>query len=352
MSDAPKIVGCAEEGCEIATGGRCLNGIDPPLTCPHIQLAEAQMEEGEEEEEREGDQGDSKTLNAAPVKLRTGEAFDLVGAECLARERGVNVVALFAPSNAGKTTLMAKLYESFHRGPLGELTFAGSETMVAFEKLCHGCRIGSGSVHPTVPHTRRGEPNYLHLKLRDSQKTQDFLIVDRNGEEYTDAIGSSEQCQQLFEIGRCDVLLMLLDGERMLDGGRRNVAVDEIARGLRALLDNGLLDHLPYVQILLTKYDIVEENEEIKSDIDATFESLRTSIQSDIGDLPLPICFAKVAARPVRAPAEEARKLDRIIGRWPFAPVRGQPSKQVTETVRPERAFLNFGVLSSGSLDG
>lgn len=343
MSQADEIVGCAEEGCEVVSSGRCLNGIDPPLTCPHVRLANAQMEEEEREEEPEGDEGESDTLDVGAVKLQTGEALDLAGAERLARRKGVNVIALFAPREAGKTTLMAKLYETFHDGPIGDLRFAGSETVVAFEKLCHGCHVGSGASHPTTPRTRRGEPNYLHLAIDGPRGTVDFLIVDRSGEQCTEAIGSSERCRELFEIDRCDLLIVLVDGERMLDRGKRIVAVNEARRGLRALLDNGLLGHRPRVHVLLTKYDIIEAATDLKDEIDAAFEALRTSVKRELGSELPDVVFDKVAARPVQAPDTEARKLDRILCQWPFVSAPGIVAQRQVGSISTARKFLNFG---------
>ena len=343
MSQAHEIVGCAEDGCEVVSDGKCFNGFNPPSTCPHVRLAKAQTEEEEREEEPEGDEGESETLDLSVVKLQTGEALDLAGAEHLARRSGVNVIALFAPRAAGKTTLMTKLYESFHDGPVGGLRFAGSETVVAFEKLCHGCRVSSGAAHPTTPRTRRAEPNYLHLALDGPRGTMDFLIVDRSGEECTEAIGSSERCRELFEVDRCDLLLVLIDGERMLDPGKRILAVSEAKRGLHALFDNDLLGHRPRVQVLLTKYDLIEAEPALKDEIDAAFEALRASVTDEMGPGLPDVVFEKVAARPVRAPDTEARKLDRIVCQWPFASAPGILTQRQAGSIRTARAFLDFG---------
>lgn len=347
MTVQTTIAGCADPACNVARDGKCLNGVQPAWKCPQAKVVLTVAGASTYAEPLiVGGVGGDAAHNLQHVRLSRAEELDLKGAERLAQRDGVIVVALFAPNDAGKTTLLAKLYENFHRGPAGEIMFAGSETIVAFEKLCHGSRLDSGARVPSTPRTRLSEPNYLHLALKGPGGLRNFLLVDRNGEEYMNAIGSSESCRALFEISRSDLLLMLLDGERMLEPGRRQVAVSEVTRGLRALIDNRMLDHRPLVQILLTKYDMVEASPKWKPDVDRAFVNLRQAVTERFSEALPDIVFEKVAARPVCKPDTEARNLDRVIGRWPFGPstfVRTAPrsAPRVSADGRL-RAFLQF----------
>ncbi len=70
------------------------------------------------------------------------EAVRLVSIDAAAhlREFEASVIAIVGPSAAGKTSLIAGLYELFLRGPVGAFEFAGSKTLHAFEEVCHGAR--------------------------------------------------------------------------------------------------------------------------------------------------------------------------------------------------------------------
>src|SRR6188768_15789 len=112
---------CTREGCDIAQSGVCLEGFSSSEDCPHVAdpavSAESEAEDG--------------------IWLRGGEALELEEAANICRKGQTKVVLLAGPRESGKTTIITSLYESFQDAPFGGYSFAGSETLVGFERRCH-----------------------------------------------------------------------------------------------------------------------------------------------------------------------------------------------------------------------
>ncbi len=108
-------------------------------------------------------------------------------AEVLAVEHAPTVV-LAAPPDSGKTTLLAALYESFCRGPVGPWTFAGSATLLGFMQVAWYAGTASGRSAAATDRTRYGtERPWLHLRLgREGRHRGTLLLADLSGEYFRD----------------------------------------------------------------------------------------------------------------------------------------------------------------------
>ena len=108
-------------------------------------------------------------------------------AEVLAVEHASTVV-LAAPPDSGKTTLLAALYESFCRGPVGAWTFAGSATLLGFMQVAWYAGTASGRREAATDRTRIGTQRpWLHLRLgRDGRHRGTLLFADLSGEYFRD----------------------------------------------------------------------------------------------------------------------------------------------------------------------
>src|SRR5436189_2638822 len=144
---------CTREGCQIATTGKCLEGFEPVNTCPYLSVAAIPT----------GEAASSET--AAFVDLPSGEALTEIQASEITRQGLTRVVVLAGPSGSGKTTILTSLFESFLEAPFGNFLFAGSRTLVGFERRCHDARIASGRTEAHTVHTQVEPTEFLHLRL-------------------------------------------------------------------------------------------------------------------------------------------------------------------------------------------
>lgn len=101
------------------------------------------------------------------------------------------IVGLVGPAKAGKTTLLAALYLLLRGGKqIGEYKFAGSYTLLGWEKVAHFLTLNSHKKVSFPPHTSANMarvPGLLHLLLKDKQdRYRDVLLTDAPGEWFSD----------------------------------------------------------------------------------------------------------------------------------------------------------------------
>jgi len=193
-------------------------------------------------------------------KFPSGEALIGNGALAVTRAAPARVIVVAGPANSGKTTLLATLYERFHFGLFGGYLFAGSRTLVGFERRCHLARRASGRETPDTERTRRLDAlPLLHLAVRkpDAGRACDLLITDIYGETFRLAADSTEDCQQLDVLRRADHVAILVDGERLTSQRERQEAFTSAESLLRSCLDAGMMDGTSQVELLITKWDLV-----------------------------------------------------------------------------------------------
>ena len=125
---------CSVPDCPFSTTGECLEGVEPPSSCPRLASKDTVVA------------GDN-------VNLPSGEAISEDDAFTITRKHRTNVVVVAGPKESGKTTIVTSIYESLLDAPFGDASFAGSQTLLGFKKLrCHEGRMTSNR---TVAHTVR-----------------------------------------------------------------------------------------------------------------------------------------------------------------------------------------------------
>ena len=177
--------------------------------------------------------------------------------------RGVSrVIAVVAPKDAGKTTLIASVFELFLRGPIGPFQFSGSRTMYAFERACHPSRGVSRNVRPKTERTLLTTVNFYHAALsRLGGPVLDLVVADRNGEDYGTAADDASAVEDFVEIRRADTITFLIDGQQLADPVTRNTVGFEMLAIVQALADGGAIEGRPRVALVLTKLDDIERSD-------------------------------------------------------------------------------------------
>jgi hypothetical protein len=140
---------CSDNECKVQVDGKCRLKYDPVESCPNYAAEKDVVVEAVVEEE---------PRTAPPVGIWSSEKMLLTNLTAFARRRRVRRVALVGEEKVGKTTLLASIYGMYCKGPFADLSFAGSETLLAFARLQAFVLLSSGRTSPTVPRTSRRDP--------------------------------------------------------------------------------------------------------------------------------------------------------------------------------------------------
>jgi hypothetical protein len=298
---------CKEPGCNVQADGKCKLRNDPVESCPNYDADVEDVVETEAEEEQQ--------RSAPPVKIWSSDKLSAAGLSALSRRRKLQVVALVGEEKVGKTTLLTSIFEMYCKGPFAGLTFAGSETLLAFAKLHSFALLSSGRLSPTVPRTSRRDPlSFFHLALaRDGGEAVDLAIADRSGETYADARTSTDLIGTLTEFDLADRVCFLLDGARLSSKDDRTAYTRNFRQMINALNDNGALAHARAIEILSTKLDISRGNE--PSDVEYMRE-YQARVVSDFRAKGLEMSSHEVCALPKADRTVGVVGLDELVARW------------------------------------
>ena len=255
---------CRQARCQVAQTGRCLEGLSLD-DCPHL------FPRGEQPtvdgmglflEDPAAPRDERNAEPTAHIALPSGEDLTSEAASSITRRSTTEVILLAGAVGSGKTTLIASIYERFQEHQLAGYLFAGSRTLMGFEKRCHLARIASERTRPDTERTLLAQgTRFLHLRTRREDlhgPVRDLLFADLSGELFREAIDSSEECRKLGVLLRTDRLVLLIDGERLIDPRRRHQATLEPRMLLRRALDEGMLSHRVRVDVVFAKWDLTQ----------------------------------------------------------------------------------------------
>jgi hypothetical protein len=262
---------CRTPGCDAPTQ-RCIEGLSLE-ECPNF-LVGSESTDIPTEVERNVDAEAIATVGRGGEALSVAEADACMLAAPVGRRLGV--VALVGVPESGKTTLLSSLYECVRRGLAPDLCFAGSETIRGFEERCHLSRLASMRSSPDTPHTAM-QLRMLHLGilLQCPAERVELFMADRRGEQFQDLLDRPNSLGRFPEVKRGHSVAFLLDGDHLVDGGKREGAISKIQRLAMAL--NQLGDQPGAVQLVVTKTDKIQghaNESHIRSRVDAVSAKL------------------------------------------------------------------------------
>jgi hypothetical protein len=323
---------CARDGCDIAVTGKCLEGFEPPSTCPYLSV---ESSPGADAAAAEG---------SAFIDLPTGEALTETQATEITRQGVTRVVIIAGPTGSGKTTILTSLFESFLEAPFGNFLFGGSRTLVGFERRCHDARSASGRDVPHTSHTPVDVVDFLHLRLLAASGSivgaQNLLLSDISGERFRTLRDSSEAVKKMPMLKRADHLCLVLDGEKLADRKLRHAARTDARTLLRSILEAGILSSACKVNIVFAKWDLVlgsADREAVTSFVANTRSALEATA-AKINDTRI----FEIAARPATPKVPFAFGLPTLLRYWlqePELPKRvkmylPRPSAEMREAAR------------------
>ena len=215
------------------------------------------------------------------VDLPNAGMLSVEDADELLRWRSASVVAVVGERNGGKTTLVTEIYERYLSGPFADHFFCHSRSLLGFEEKSFQSRAASGAALPDTVRTSAGDGlRFFHLALADQREIgrTDLLVSERAGEIYRDVRDRPALVSELVEIRHARTVAFILDGERVAQKLRRAEAFASVRNIARAFVDNGALRPEAEVQLITTKYDLLQANEdadalEVLSDFEQKFKA-------------------------------------------------------------------------------
>lgn len=287
--------------------------------------------------------------------LPEGDTLSAEDGSVIVRSSPTSIVVVAGPAQCGKTTLVAGLYELFHRGPFGGFLFAGSRTLPGFERRCHLARIASGRETPDTERTVRSEgTDLLHLRLaaQDADGVFGILFSDIYGEAFRRAADVAEECQQFVILKRADHVSVLVDGEKVADIRERQSAFASADDLIGQCLDCGMFTAESSIQIIVTKWDLVQGNVLAEEFVKEKLAWLDSRYASRLGSL----TAHRLSIRPTAEGIKPGYGMGELLKKWTL--VRWAVPKTQPRVVRHyhsefDRSEVTFLVSESGgSLGG
>lgn len=297
---------CSNRDCRVSETGKCVEGLATEA-CPNF---------GKEPPPVDVNQAPAAELRFIELSPAIRLSMDKAAA-VLRREEG-RVIAVIGPHDAGKTSLIAGLYDQFQQGPIDGSHFNGSETLHAFEMSCHDARAASERSVPDMDRTRLiGEVEFFHLgvtQLPEGSRLA-MLIGDRAGEDYRSATDNVQIVPTFHEVRRADTLTFLVDGHRLAQSVTRHQVRAELLRVIQALVDGGGTSPRQKIAVVLTKLDDVQASEHSARAL-ADFSTDLTKLRSIFSSQFASIEPFQIAASPKNTTVARGTGLPSLLAFW------------------------------------
>lgn len=282
---------CTNPDCRVSETGKCVEGFETAV-CPHFGQTPSRVTKDETTP------AVSKAFEER-VRLPSASTLTIADAAKLLRAGDVRIIAIIGPKDAGKTSLIASLYDLFQEGPVSGVEFARSRTLHAFEQTCHDARAASRRNVPHINRTPLGEVRFYHLDLGCGPTGESLALAmgDRAGEEYRNATDDTTLVSGFPEVRRADSLTLLVDGSRLVDNGGRHNLRSEITMIVQSLVDGDAVQPGQRLAVVLTKIDSVQASPRDKR-AESDFANLLSSLKQLFGHVFSTIESFKVAASP------------------------------------------------------
>lgn len=250
-------------------------------------------------------------------QINSGEALDSSDFYKIAARERTKMMMLVGPVACGKTTMETSIYQLFQRNPVSGYYFAGSKSLQGFEQRSYYTRIQSGGNTPETQRTSLDDTNvFLHLRLwnKENDEFTNLVLADLSGESFTNSIGQVEELKKKYHFAeRADFIVGMIDGEKLCDKKRRNSVVMELIELLRTFYDAGVLNKDCILQIVISKYDLLQElhnHDEIE-------EKVKTKINGCLSTVFSFIEYYKIAAMPINTQDTDiGYGLEKLLHSW------------------------------------
>jgi hypothetical protein len=321
LPELTAVVQCGNPDCRVGRSGKCVEGLALDK-CPHYgKPPQLRADAGTSAGETHG------------MLLPSGELLTVGDANEVLRRGGSRVIAIVGPKEAGKTTLIASIFELFLRDAIGPYRFSSSRTLYAFERSCHPSRAISQNVVPKTERTLLTDVHFYHLATRKGgAPVVDMLLADRNGEDFRTATDDPSTASGFAEIARADTITFLVDGSQLLAVTTRSSIASEVVAIAQALIDAEAIVGRPRVAIVLTKVDLIERSADRERTM-RDFRNLVTRFENLYGEAFREIKSFEIAACPADTSLSLGHGVPKLLDYWqtaspePVLPAQPYPSR-------------------------
>ena len=235
------------------------------------------------------------------INLYSGRALTLDEIYDITSEDALTTIVLLGPVSCGKTTIETTVYQLFLEKPFAGYSFMGSQTLLGFEERSFFTRSKSQRDKSVTPRTSISTSElFLHLKLLKDSSVNNFLFADMSGEKIEEYIANpSALASNLGFLMAVDNISIILDGEKIIEKFERNGVLNSAVQLLTTLVNADVCYHDVNLQIIISKYDIIQEA--LKSDhtLDEFIERIRNTVEIIMKEKANSITFHNVAAMPL-----------------------------------------------------
>jgi hypothetical protein len=250
------------------------------------------------------------------IDLSSGADLTVEAAENIAAATLTHLILVAGEAESGKTTLLATIYEKFNEAPFANFLFAGSRTLVGWERRCHLARIASGAEKADTERTLGLQQRLLHIRVRNANmegSIEDVVFTDLSGEVFKLIRDSTPECQQLGLLKRADHFAVLLDGKKLASAATRHEALNNSMALLRSCVDASMIGLHSFVEVVFSKHDLIANADHGTSEFLAyATETIATRFRGRLGRL----TFHTIAARPESPDVEYAFGLSDLFRSW------------------------------------
>lgn len=217
----------------------------------------------------EGPKNTVRFDDGPPIPIRSGLALTADEAREVMASEPVTLVVFAGPPDAGKTTLFASIYETLLTEPLGNWSFAGSRTMLAFAMRSWWASTASGRTRPITPRTRYDVSRpWLHLRLahnHDAHQIRSLLVADISGEYFSTVGGGGDLNDAASLVARADHVVHVLDAELLVGRAERLRALAATESLITRLVTAPHIGEHATHTMVMTKADICPADFKIKA---------------------------------------------------------------------------------------
>ena len=330
---------CGNSECRVAETGKCVEGLALDK-CPHILRSLAAPENASPNSV----DAETKSKTEPDLQLPKAETLEVSEATAILRAAPSRLIAIVGPTSSGKTSLIASVSNLFQKGPVEDLSFARSRTMFAFEQACHHARAASRRNTPQTEHTHRGSGvAFYHLGIVRNGNFVQLLLADRPGEDYREVADDPTNASEFVEIRRADSILIMVNGEQLLDMTARHNVRNDTLMILQGLKDGDVLTGSQRLAVVLTKLDVIQsassaDHDRAQRDFDGIVNLIKARFNSVFSEI-LPF---KIAASPATDILPYAYGSDELLQFW----IETQPASEPKLLPKNDsvRAMGRFGM--------
>ncbi|WP_374034310.1 hypothetical protein ACES2I_17445 [Bdellovibrio bacteriovorus] len=214
------------------------------------------------------------------LEIYSGYEIPLSQSFVVASAQKTKLVLVVGPVLAGKTTLISRIFDKFHDGPIGDWGFAGSETIVGYENILRSHRSKNVDKMPAVERTPiKRDPDLFHLSLRrKKEESLGVLLANLSGEMFMDLIQTEEAIGDLVYFKRAHHISILLDGEKLINKAGRAHELRNANLFLERLIKARYISESTTLSVVLAKTDVFRSSPNGKEYVAETLRKISQDI--------------------------------------------------------------------------